>query len=97
MDILSPKAYSGQSLSDLPAKERLVIKTIRTIYRFYADGFRSMRVGRKLWLLIGIKLFVMFALVKVFFFPDFLEENFANDDERAEYILQTMTQGSSHD
>lgn len=44
----------------------------RSIFNFYLDGFRSMTVGRRLWLIIIIKLVVMFAILKVFFFPDLL-------------------------
>lgn len=39
---------------------------------FYLDGFRSMTLGRTLWFIILIKLFIMFAILKVFFFPNFL-------------------------
>lgn len=68
-----------------------------SVIMLYVDGFRTMKVGKKLWLLIAIKLFVMFAVLKVFFFPNFLKENFSSDAERAEYILNTMTQGVNHD
>lgn len=43
------------------------------IWRFYRDGFRSMTWGRTLWAIILVKLFIMFAILKVFFFPDFLK------------------------
>lgn len=62
------------------------------ISQFYIDGFRSMRVGRKLWAIILIKLFIMFAVLKVFFFPNYLENNFANDQDRAEHVLTNLTQ-----
>ena len=39
------------------------------IFRFYYDGFRSMTVGKKLWIIILIKLFIMFVILKIFFFP----------------------------
>ncbi len=42
------------------------------VWRFYVEGFRSMTWGRTLWVIILVKLFVMFAILKVFFFPDFL-------------------------
>ena len=42
---------------------------LKKVYYFYRDGFRSMKVGRTLWLIIIIKLFIMFAILKVFFFP----------------------------
>ena len=43
---------------------------IRRIVRFYAEGFRSMTVGRTLWAIILVKLFVLFAVLRLFFFPD---------------------------
>jgi len=64
------------------------------VSRFYIDGFRSMRVGRKLWLIIFIKLFIMFAVLKIFFFPDFLQTNFPTDQARAEHVLEQITDRS---
>ncbi len=61
------------------------------IFRFYLDGFRSMTVGRTLWLIIGIKLFIMFVVLKLFFFPNFLKSNFENDSERSEYVIEQLT------
>ena len=60
------------------------------IFKFYVDGFRSMTVGKTLWLIIGIKLFVMFAILKLFFFPNFLKSNFDNDSERSEYVIEQL-------
>ena len=34
-----------------------------------------MKLGRTLWTIILIKLFIMFAILKVFFFPNFLKEH----------------------
>lgn len=51
-------------------------------YDLYSDGFRCMRLGRTLWAIILIKLFIMFAILKVFFFPNFLKSH-ANGDEAA--------------
>lgn len=42
--------------------------SIAGVWRFYYDGFRSMTWGRVLWVLILVKLFVMFAVLRVFFF-----------------------------
>jgi hypothetical protein len=61
------------------------------IFKFYADGFRSMTVGKTLWFIIGIKLLIMFAILKLFFFPDFLKTNFDNDSERSEYVMEQLT------
>ncbi len=61
------------------------------IYRFYLDGFRNMTVGKTLWIIIGIKLFIMFAVLKLFFFPNFLKSNFDNDSERSDYVIEQLT------
>jgi hypothetical protein len=67
------------------------IDMLRKVFDLYYDGFRSMVVGRTLWKLIFIKLFIMFAILKVFFFPDFLETNFSTDAERASHVLQNLS------
>ena len=61
------------------------------IYQFYRDGFRQMTVGRTLWKIIFIKLFIMFAVLKFFFFPDFLATEFSDDRPRADYVLEQLT------
>lgn len=66
---------------------------LQKIWRFYYNGFRSMGSwGRQVWLIILIKLFIMFAILKLFFFPDFLNTNFENDSERSDYILEILTE-----
>ncbi len=46
---------------------------LRNIGRFYYDGFREMGpLGRTLWWVIGIKLVLMFAVLRIFFFPNAL-------------------------
>ena len=59
---------------------------IKRIIRFYVDGFKSMTVGKTLWALIILKLFIMFAILKLFFFPDLLSSNYDNDDDRAQDV-----------
>jgi hypothetical protein len=46
--------------------------------------------GRKLWLIILIKLFIMFAVLKIFFFPDFLGSKFNNDDDKSDYVIEQL-------
>ena len=65
---------------------------IRKVFRFYYDGFRNMTWGKKLWRIILIKLFIMFAILRLFFFPDILKRDFKSDEERANHVLEQMTQ-----
>ena len=61
------------------------------IFRFYRDGFRSMTLGKTLWKVILIKLFIMFAVLKLFFFPDFLITQFNTDEQRADHVMEQIT------
>ena len=50
------------------------------VYDLYADGFRHMRLGRTLWAIILIKLFIIFVFLKIFFFPNFLKQHAEGDE-----------------
>ncbi|MBD5266123.1 MAG: DUF4492 domain-containing protein [Bacteroides sp.] len=60
------------------------------IVRFYVEGFRSMTLGKKLWMLILIKLFILFFVFKLFFFPDILSRDYDTDAERAEAVRESL-------
>jgi len=59
---------------------------------FYLEGFRDMsKWGRQVWIIILIKLIILFAILKIFFFPDFLKVNFKTDQERGTHVRQNLT------
>ena len=62
----------------------MVKNNIVRVYEFYRDGFRSMTLGRTLWTLILLKLFFMFCILKIFFFPSFLKGK--STEEKQEYV-----------
>ena len=65
---------------------------VKRIINFYIDGFRNLdKVSIKLWIIIGIKLFIMFVILKLFFFPDFLNSRFDTDEQKSEYVIQSLT------
>jgi len=47
--------------------------------------------GRKVWLIILIKVFIIFAILRLFFFQDYLKKNYENDVQRSEYVLDQLT------
>ena len=62
------------------------------VFNFYYDGFSNLSpVGKRLWLIILIKLFIMFAILKLFFFPNFLNTNFDSDEERSDHVIEQIT------
>ncbi|GAB1416586.1 DUF4492 domain-containing protein [Paludibacter sp.] len=66
----------------------------KKIFLFYREGFSKMTVGKELWLIILIKLFIMFAILKVFFFPNQLKQNFNNDADRGEHVTNQLIERS---
>ncbi len=62
-----------------------------SFYRLYRDGFQNMTLGRTLWKIIFIKLLVMFAVLKLFFFPNILNTQFSSDQQRADHVLMQLT------
>lgn len=64
-------------------------QTVINIWRFYVDGFRSMTIGRTLWLIILVKLFIMFFILRLFFFPNFLNTNVIGED-KDDYVSREL-------
>lgn len=61
------------------------------VFHLYYDGFRSMTVGKTLWLIIAIKVFVFFVVIKLLFFPNFLSSKCDTEQEKAEYVRHQLT------
>lgn len=66
-------------------------KRLKKIWLLYYEGFRDMTVGRRLWGIILIKLFIMFAILKIFFFPNFMKNNFESEEQRSSFIIEQLT------
>jgi len=64
---------------------------VKKILQFYIDGFKEMKLGRTLWAIILIKLFILFFVLKLFFFPNYLKKNFKSDKERSENVIENFT------
>ena len=60
------------------------------VFDLYYEGFRDMRLGRTLWAIILVKLIIIFAVLKVFFFPNFLKEHAQGDE--ANYVATQLTE-----
>ncbi len=69
---------------------------IKKIFYFYYDGFKSMTVGKRLWIIVLIKLFIIFAVFRLFFFHDFLKSNFKTDKERSNYVIEQLIKPSTN-
>ena len=63
---------------------------LQKLISFYSEGFSHMTVGKTLWAIILIKLFIMFIVLKIFFFPNYLKTNFKDDTSRANHVRQEL-------
>ena len=61
-------------------------KALLSVIRFYYEGFRDMKLGKTLWLIILVKLFIMFIVLKIFFFPNYLGSRFDSNEEKADFV-----------
>lgn len=62
----------------------------KRVFYFYRDGFRSMTVGKTLWLIILIKLFIFFVIIRWIFFPNFLSSKSDSDEGKAQYVREQL-------
>ncbi|NPA10983.1 MAG: DUF4492 domain-containing protein [Epsilonproteobacteria bacterium] len=61
---------------------------LKKILFFYIDGFKNLSdLGKKLWVIIIIKLVVIFVVIKVFFFPT-LSQKVGKDEMKRLYLEQ---------
>lgn len=67
-----------------------IIYIPKRVFRFYYDGFRMMTIGKTLWIIILVKLFIFFIIMKLLFFPNILKRDFDNDNDRANHVRQEL-------
>jgi len=63
----------------------------KDLFQFYYQGFKSMTIGRKLWAIILIKLIILFLVLRLFFFPNYLKSNFGTDEQRSNHVIEQLT------
>ncbi|WP_169975179.1 MULTISPECIES: DUF4492 domain-containing protein [unclassified Campylobacter] len=69
----------------------MIKKYLKNISELYIDGFKNMRLGKSLWLLIAIKLVIMFGILKVFIFDENLNTKFNTNEEKADFVILNLT------
>lgn len=60
-------------------------RMMSAVFHLYYDGFKNMSVGKTLWVVILVKLFIIFFVLKLFFFPNILHEK-APKGHEADYV-----------
>ena len=65
---------------------------MKNLLKFYTEGFSQMRLGKLLWKIILIKLFIMFVIIKNFFYTN---KDFSklNRVQKSDVVTKKILQG----
>lgn len=61
-----------------------------SIWKFYRDGFREMTWGKPLWILIFLKVIILFLVLRLFFFEPVLAGK--TDEQKIEHVGNQLTE-----
>lgn len=67
---------------------------LRRIIDFYRSAWRrsvASTTGRRLWLILIIKISILLILFKILFFPNRLDSDYDTDAERARAVRENLT------
>ncbi|EAL1123727.1 DUF4492 domain-containing protein [Campylobacter coli] len=60
------------------------------IFNFYKEGFKNLTLGKTLWKIIFIKLFIMLVILKLFVFDVNFNSIFKNDNEKSNFVIENL-------
>lgn len=69
-----------------------IAKAFSSVWRFYRDGFRNMTWGRSLWILIILKVIILFGVLRLFFFKPAMAG--MSEEEKSEVVGTSLTEGN---
>lgn len=65
---------------------------LKRIWDLYYSGFKNMpQWGKTLWLIVLVKLVIMFFVFKFLLMPDYLAKNFKDSKAKGEHVLEVLT------
>ncbi len=64
-------------------------KSIHSVWNFYVEGFKNMTWGRPLWVLIFLKIVILFFVLRLFFFQPTLSGK--SEEQKVEYVGTQLT------
>ncbi|EHL7954796.1 DUF4492 domain-containing protein [Campylobacter coli] len=60
------------------------------MFNFYKEGFKNLTLGKTLWKIIFIKLFIMLVVLKLFVFDVNFNSIFKNDNEKSNFVIENL-------
>ncbi len=66
--------------------------TVLSVWNFYIEGFKNMTWGRALWGVIFLKLFIMFAVLRIFFFQPVMAGK--TDEQKSDFVGEKLIENT---
>ncbi|MEA3354338.1 MAG: DUF4492 domain-containing protein [Campylobacterota bacterium] len=63
---------------------------IKNIYLMYYEGFKNMRVGKTLWKIIFIKLFVILVFLKYFVHDKNFKTEYTTYEAKSNFVYENL-------
>ena len=67
-------------------------RIIKAIFEFYKQGFTNLTLGKILWKITFIKLFVIFFVFEMFVLDDNFKALYKSDEEKTHFVLKNLLQ-----
>ena len=71
-------------------RKGLVMLNISNVYNFYVNGFKNMKIGKTLWKVILIKLFLILIALNYFVYDKSINTEFKTEREKADYVYNNL-------
>ncbi|ABS51284.1 MULTISPECIES: DUF4492 domain-containing protein [Campylobacter] len=64
--------------------------SFKQILKFYIGGFRNMKLGKTLWLIVLIKIAVIILIFKMLFFNETINTKFDSKNEKINFVYENL-------
>ena len=68
----------------------MTLRFIFKIFDFYKEGFKNLTLGKTLWKIIFIKLFVILIIFKLFVFDVNFKSLYKDDASKSNFVIQNL-------
>ncbi|NLK66109.1 MAG: DUF4492 domain-containing protein [Campylobacteraceae bacterium] len=66
------------------------MKALKNFASMYIDGFRNMTLGKTLWTVVLIKLFIMIFILKMLIFNNTIHTEFDTKEEKIDFVYKNL-------
>lgn len=64
--------------------------SMKNILYMYIDGFKNMKVGKTLWKLIFLKLFIILVILKYFVHDKNFKTEYTTQEAKSEFVYENL-------